>query len=59
MLETYFAIPPNMIAGLQDDLKDTKGGDISSMDTKLYKLKALSTKLRNCLTHSFGDHIEE
>jgi hypothetical protein len=59
LLETYFDIPPDMINGLQDDLKDTKEGDLSSMDTKLYKLKALKTKLCNCLPPSFGNHIEE
>jgi hypothetical protein len=32
---------------------------MNNLDTKLYKLKALKTKLRNCLTRSFGDHIEE
>jgi chemotaxis protein histidine kinase CheA len=60
LLETYFNIPPNMIVGLQNYLKDTtKGGGLNNLDTKLYKLKSLKTKLRNCLTHSFGDHIEE
>jgi hypothetical protein len=59
LLKTYFDIPPNMIARLQDDLKDTKEGDMNNLDTKLYKLKALNTKLRKCLTHSFGNHIEE
>jgi hypothetical protein len=59
LLETYFGILPNMIAGLRDNLKDTKEGYLSSMDTKLYKLKALKTKLHNCLAHSFGDHIDE
>jgi hypothetical protein len=48
-----------MIDGLQDDLKDTKEGDLGSMDTKIYKLKALNTKLCNCLIHSFGKRIEE
>jgi hypothetical protein len=59
LLETYLDIPPNMIVGLQDHLKDTKEGDLKNLDTKLYKLKALKTKLRNCLTNSFSDHIEE
>jgi hypothetical protein len=58
LLKTFY-IPPNMISGLQDDLKDTKEGDLGSMNTKLYKLKALNTKLPNCLTHSFGNPIEE
>jgi hypothetical protein len=58
-LLTYFDIPPNMSVGIQDDLKDTTEGDLNNLDTKLYKLKALKTKLRNCLTCSFGDHIEE
>jgi hypothetical protein len=52
-------IPSNMIAGLQDDLKKTKEEDLNNLDTKLYKLKALKTELRNCLTHSFGDHVKE
>jgi hypothetical protein len=59
LLETYFDIPPNMIVGLQDDLKDTNEGDLNNINTKLYKLKALKTKLCNCLTHSFGNHIKE
>jgi hypothetical protein len=48
-----------MIDGIQDDLKDTKEEDPNNIDTKIYKLKALKTKLCNCLTHSFSDHIEE
>jgi hypothetical protein len=59
LLKKYFNIPSNKIAGLQDDLKNTKEGDLKNLDTKLHKVKALKTKLRNCLTHSFGDHIEE
>jgi hypothetical protein len=59
LLETYFDIPSNMIAGLQHDLKNTKEGDLNNLNTKLSKLKALKIKLRNCLTRSFGDHIEE
>jgi hypothetical protein len=59
LLETYFDIPSNTIAGLQDDLKNTQEEDLHKLDTKLYKLKALKTKLRNCLTRSFGDNIEE
>jgi hypothetical protein len=47
-----------MIDGLQDDLKDTKEGDLNNLNTNLYKLKSLK-KLRNCLTNSFSDHIEE
>jgi hypothetical protein len=59
LIENCFNIPPNMIAGLQDYLKNTKREDLSNMDTKLYKLNALKTKLLKCLTPSFGDHIEE
>jgi hypothetical protein len=59
LLKTYFNIPSNMISGLQDDLKNTKQGDLNNLDTKLYKLKAMKNKFRNCLTHSFGDHIKE
>jgi hypothetical protein len=59
LLEKYFDMPPNMIAGLQDEPKDTKEGDLNNLYTKRYRLKALKTKLHNCLTHSFGDHIEE
>jgi hypothetical protein len=57
LLETYFDIPSNMIARFQDDLKNTKEEDLNNLDTELYKLKALKIKLRNCLTHSVGDHI--
>jgi hypothetical protein len=57
--EIYFEIPSNMVAGLQDDLKNTKEEYMNNFDTKRYKLKALKTRLRNCLTRSFGDHIEE
>jgi hypothetical protein len=39
LLVTYFDIPSNMIAGLQYDLKHTKEGDLSNLDTKLNKLK--------------------
>jgi hypothetical protein len=59
LLKTYFDIPSNMIAELQDDLKNTKEEDLNNLDMKLYTLKALKAKLRNCLTHSVGDHIEE
>jgi hypothetical protein len=58
LLETYFDLPPNIITRLQGDLKDTKQEDLSNMDTKYYKLNAIKTKLRNCQTASFGDHIE-
>jgi hypothetical protein len=45
-LETYIDPPSHthMIAGLQDDIKDTKEGDLNNLDTKLYKLKALKNK---------------
>jgi hypothetical protein len=59
LIEIYFNIPPNMIAGLQDDLEDTKEGYLNNLNTELYKLKTLKTKFCNCLTHSFGDLIEE
>jgi hypothetical protein len=51
-----------MTSGLVYDLKTTKREDtntIDTIDTKLYKLNALKTKLRNCLTQTFGDDIEE
>jgi hypothetical protein len=48
-----------MISGLQDDLKDTTEGYLNNLQTKLYKIKALKTKLHNCLINSFSDHIEE
>jgi hypothetical protein len=59
LLETYFDIPPNMIPRLADDLKNTKREDLSNINSKLYKLNTLKTKLPNCRTPNFGDHIEE
>jgi hypothetical protein len=44
-----------MVSALTDDLKNTKTDDISRIDIKLYKLNALKTKLKNCLTPAFGD----
>jgi hypothetical protein len=36
-----------------------KTDDISRIDTKLDKLSALKTKLKNCLTPAFGDDIKK
>jgi hypothetical protein len=47
-----------MVSALTDDIKIRKTDDISRIDTKLYKLKALINKLRNCLTPAFDNGIE-
>jgi hypothetical protein len=39
-----------MIEALIEDLKNKKIEEINQIDTKLSKLSALQTKLRNCLT---------
>jgi hypothetical protein len=39
--------------------KQMKTDDISLMDTKLYKLNAQKTKLRNCPTPALREDIEE
>jgi hypothetical protein len=48
-----------MVSAPTDDLKNTKIEDISQVDTKLFKLNALKTKLINCLTPAFGYDIKE
>jgi hypothetical protein len=58
-LQRYFDIPDIMVSALNDNLKDSKTDVISQIDTKLYKLNALKTKLRNCPTPDFGDDIKE
>jgi hypothetical protein len=58
-LESYFDIPENIVSALGNYLKNTKTDDICWIDTKLYKLNALKTKLRNYLAPAFGNDIEE
>jgi hypothetical protein len=38
-----------MTSGLSDELKNGKREDINNIDSKLYKLNALTHKLRICL----------
>jgi hypothetical protein len=59
LMESYFDIPKHMIYGLIDELINSKREDINNINSKLYKLNALKTKLRSCLTPTFGYGIEE
>jgi hypothetical protein len=49
-LERYFDLPEDISQKLQLDLANDKMADIMQVNSKLYKLHCLKTKLKNCLT---------
>jgi hypothetical protein len=48
-----------MTSGLIDELKNAKRKDINNINSKLYKLNALKTKLRNCLIRVVVDLLAQ
>jgi hypothetical protein len=49
-LERYFDLPEDISQKLQLDLDTNRMADIMQVNSKLYKLHFLKTKLKNCLT---------
>jgi hypothetical protein len=57
-LERYFELPEDISQKLQLDLANDKMVDIMQVNSKLYKLHCLNTKLRNCLTPDLALDID-
>jgi hypothetical protein len=53
-LEKYFDLPENISRKLQLDLDTDRVADIMQVNSKLYKIHYLKTKLKNCLTHDLA-----
>jgi hypothetical protein len=49
-LERYFDLPDDISLKLELDLANDIFADITQVNSKLYKLHCLKTKLKNCLT---------
>jgi hypothetical protein len=57
-LERYFDLPEDISQKLQLDLANDKMVDIMQVNSKLYKLHCLKTKLKNCLTPDLALDID-
>jgi hypothetical protein len=57
-LERYFNLPEEISQKLQLDLANNKMSDIMQVNSKLYKLNCLKTKLKNCLTPDLALDID-
>jgi hypothetical protein len=57
-LERYFDLPDDMIQILNEDLAEAKQIDLVSINSKIYKLHCLKTKLKNCFTTDIALDIE-
>jgi hypothetical protein len=57
-LERYFDLPEDISLKLEIDLANETMADIVQVNSKLYKLRCLKTKLKNCLTPDLAMDID-
>jgi hypothetical protein len=57
-LERYFDLPEDISLKLELDLANDTIADITQVNSKLYKLHCLKTKLKNCLTPDLALNID-